>query len=187
MKVLWKIVKTIIIIVWVLVAIATTVCLISLNEFGVTEIGKKSVFVIDDDSHEPEFYEDDLIIATKLKEKDYSVGDSVFYYLDNSKDSVLIKSGIIQSIDVLPDGEDTFHFLKKSVTNELDTGNLISFGRIIGKTKEVKSYRKLGLVLNILESKFGFLFLIILPTIFATVYEVYSIIEEVKSNDEKED
>ena len=60
--------------------------------------------------------------------------------------------GIIQSIDVLPDGEDTFHFLKKSVTNELDTENLISFGRIIGKTKEVKSYRKLGLVLNIFLS-----------------------------------
>ena len=78
--------ETIIIIVWVLVAIVTTVCLISLNEFGVTEIGKKSVFVIDDDSHEPKFYEDDLIIATKLKESEYKAGDSVFYYLDNSKE-----------------------------------------------------------------------------------------------------
>ena len=187
MKILWKIVKTIIIIVWVLVAIVTTVCLLSLNECGVTELGKKSVFVIDDDSHEPKFYEDDLIIATKLKESEYKAGDSVFYYLDNSKDSILIKSGIVQSIDVLDGAEDTFHFAKKSITSEFDTEDLIAYGRIIGKMDEVKSYRKLGLVLNILESKFGFLFLIILPTIFATVYEVYSIIEEVKSNDEKED
>ena len=187
MKVLGKIIKTIIIVIWVIVAIITTVCLISLNEFGVTEIGKKTVFVIDDDSHEPDFYEGDLVIANKLNEDKYSEGDSVFYYLDNSKDSIIIKSGIIKSIDVVEDAEDTFHFAKKSITSDNNTEDLIAAARIIGKTKEVKSYKKLGYVLNILESKFGFLFLIILPTIFATVFEVYSIIEEVKSNDEKED
>ena len=185
MKFLLKLIKGIIIFIWALVAIITTVCLISLNEFGVTEIGKKTVFVIDDDSNEPQFHENDLIIATKLSESKYKAGDSVFYYLDNSKDSIIIKSGIVKSIDVNDSAEDTFHFLKKSITSEDDTDDLIAYSRIIGKTDEVKSYSKLGAVLNVLESKFGFLFLIILPTIFATVYEVYSIIEEVKSDDEK--
>ena len=49
-----------------------------------------------------------------------------------------------------------------------------------------------GAVLNIFSSKWGFMFLVIFPTLFALVYEIYSVVEEAKrikkeDDDEEED
>jgi hypothetical protein len=41
-------------------------------------------------------------------------------------------------------------------------------------------YHKWGKLLSIFESRWGFMFLVILPTLFALVYEIYAIIEEAK-------
>jgi hypothetical protein len=43
-------------------------------------------------------------------------------------------------------------------------------------------YHKIGAVLRVMESRWGFMFLVCLPTLFALVYEIYNIILEVKSN-----
>ena len=183
MKIVGNIIKGILITIWVIVAIIATVCLISTNDFGVTEIGSKTVFVIDDDSHKPDFYKNDLIIASKTEEDNYEVGDSVFYYLDNARDGSFIKNAKITSIDKNEGAEDAYHFARGSISEDANNDIIVSYSRMIGKANESKVIHKLGLLLNILENRFGFLFLIILPTIFAIVFEVYTIIEEVKSND----
>ena len=45
--------------------------------------------------------------------------------------------------------------------------------------KSVKNYSGIGKILKVLESKFGFLTLIILPTMVAIVFEIYAIILEI--------
>ena len=60
--------------------------------------------------------------------------------------------------------------------------NKVSGEYVIGKQDTAKVYHGLGTVLGILTSKWGFLFLIILPTLFAIVYEIMMIIELVKEN-----
>ena len=59
---------------------------------------------------------------------------------------------------------------------------------MIGPANGAIVYHKWGLVLSIFESRWGFMFLVIFPTLFAIVYEIYSIIEEAKEikEDEKE-
>jgi hypothetical protein len=44
-----------------------------------------------------------------------------------------------------------------------------------------------GLVLSIFESRWGFMFLVIFPTLFALVYEIYSVVEEAKSIKDEDD
>ena len=45
--------------------------------------------------------------------------------------------------------------------------------------KNTKVYRKIGGIMRFLESKWGFLLLIVLPTMVAVIYEFYAIIVEV--------
>ena len=62
MKKIWNFIKGIIISVWVLIAIVATICLISYNDYSVSEIGNNSIFVIDNERLEPTFKENDLVI-----------------------------------------------------------------------------------------------------------------------------
>ena len=66
MKKILSILKGLLISVWVLVAIVTTICLISYNDYSVSEIGNYSIFVIDNDRLEPTFKEHDLVIIKKV-------------------------------------------------------------------------------------------------------------------------
>ena len=53
------------------------------------------------------------------------------------------------------------------------------------KTETSKVYHGLGSVLSVLESRFGFLFLIIFPILILFIYEVFIVIKEVKTPDEE--
>ena len=56
---------------------------------------------------------------------------------------------------------------------------------VIGKTKTSKTYHKLGSILAVLESRIGFLFLIIFPILIVFIYEIYAVIKEIKSPNEE--
>ena len=57
----------------------------------------------------------------------------------------------------------------------------ISSEYVIGKAKTSKVYSNLGTILSILESRIGFLFLIIFPILVLFIYEIYIVIKELKS------
>ena len=56
-------------------------------------------------------------------------------------------------------------------------GEKVSGEYVIGKTDSTKAYHKIGIYLGILLSKWGFMFLVIFPTLFAIMYEIAMIIE----------
>jgi hypothetical protein len=177
MKKILKFIKGILIAIWVIIAIGTTMLLISYNNYSVSVIGKYSIFIVDSERLEPKYYKNDIIVVKNVAENKYEVGDNAFFYIDNASDEVFINYGEITKIEEVDHAEDAFYFGKDAV----------SYSRLLGPEKEVKVYHNWGLLLSILESRWGFMFFIIFPTIFAVVYEVYSIIEEVKSNDDEED
>ena len=178
MKKIWNFIKSILISIWVLVAIIATICLISFNDYGVSEIGKNSIFIIDNERLEPEFKEDDLVIIKKVAEGGYKEGDYAFFYLTNAADSVFINYGQITKIVEANHAEDSYYF----------GDDVVAHSKMIGLANGAIVYHKWGLVLSIFESRWGFMFLVIFPTLFAIVYEIYSIIEEAKEikEDEKE-
>lgn len=163
--------KNIIISVWVLVAIIATICLISYNQYSVSEIANNSIFIIDNERLEPTFLENDLVIIKKAAENKYNVGDKAFFYITNPADKVFINYGEITKIISADHAEDTFYF----------GDDLVSYSDMIGLANGAMVYHNWGLVLSIFESRWGFMFLVIFPTIFAIVYEIYSIIEEARA------
>lgn len=178
MKKIWNFIKGIIISVWVLIAIVATICLISYNDYSVSEIGNNSIFVIDNERLEPTFKENDLVIIKKVAEGGYKEGDYAFFYLTNPSDAVFINYDQITKIVEADHAEDSYHF----------GDDVVAHSKMIGPANGAIVYHKWGLVLSIFESRWGFMFLVIFPTLFAIVYEIYSIIEEAKEikEDEKE-
>ena len=162
--------KGIIISVWLLIAIVTTICLISYNDYSVSEVGDYSIFVVDNERLEPDFLEDDIVIVKKTSENKYKEGDLAFFYLDNPADEVFINYGKITKIESVDHAEDSYYFGSEVVTHS----------KMIGLANGSIVYHKWGKLLSIFESRWGFMFLVILPTLFALVYEIYAIIEEAK-------
>ena len=62
----------------------------------------------------------------------------------------------------------------------MDNGSIISSEYVIGKENASKEYAVVGAIYNVLTSRWGYLFIIILPMLMAFVYEIYEIIREIK-------
>lgn len=171
MKTIIKIIKEIIIGIWICLAIFATICLISSNEYGVSEFGDKSLFVIDNRSLEDYgFNRYDIVITTRGLENDYNEKDQVFFYYGNKESKSFVNLGVIDKVERADGAEDSYYF----------DNNGVSYSNVLGLVNGSMKIEKWGMVLGLLESKWGFMFLIILPTLYAVVYEIYSIIVEVK-------
>ncbi len=158
-----------IVMVYVIIAIAVTLCLLNYNDYNVTEFGNNTLILITDSSLEPDYAEGDLVVAKKENIDKIKAGDKIFFY--NNKD---IKLGQVNSVKTYEGVSSTFI---------LDGNYQVVEEDIIGSTENAKAYNKLGTVLNILESKWGFLFLIIFPSVIAFLREIFEVAMELKSND----
>ena len=149
------------IIVYVLLSVFITLCLLMYNEYNVTEFGNKVLVMVENDSTK-EFKKGDLIIATKNKK--YDKDDYVFYYVSREK-NYFINYGKIESKN------------DDSVTIKND---VVDKKYVIGDAKNVTVIPLLGSILALLESQWGYLCIIILPILIAFLFEIYSIIKELK-------
>lgn len=158
-----------IVIIYVVVAITVTLCLLNYNEYNVTEFGKNTLILITDDSLEPDYIEGDLVIAKKGGLKKVQAGDKIFFYNDRD-----IKLGEVKQVN---------EYAGISTTFILDGNHQVIEDDVIGSEKNVKVYNKAGKILSILESKWGFLFLIIFPSVLAFLHEVFEVIVELGNKD----
>ena len=156
---------------WFLVAIFVTVCLLSYNSFSVTTLGKSSLLIIDSDELEPEYLEGDLVVVKRNSDNKIDVGDKVFYYNAAKSTTTLVLYNTVQEKEAVTKSETTY---------TLD-GEKVSGQYIVGKAETAKVYHKMGTILSILTSQWGFMFLIIFPTLFAIIYEIMMIVTLSKS------
>ncbi|HOB25805.1 MAG TPA: hypothetical protein PKG93_01495 [Bacilli bacterium] len=103
MKKVLNVFKWIVIGIWFIFALTTTICLISYNDYKVTQMGKYSVIIVDNTDLEPTFNETDLLIVKKDSQKNYKVGDYIFFYNGNKTGTNYINYGEIT--DIQPDAE----------------------------------------------------------------------------------
>ena len=167
LKSIGKIILDIIIGIWLVVAIFVTVCLLSYNEFRVTTFGKNTLLIIDDDSMEPEFKEGDLVIVKRNSDNKINVGDKVFYYNSAMDSNVWIYLKTIEEKSEVTKDETTYVFEDEKVSGQY----------IIGKAEGAKVMHKYGTLLKICTSRWGFMFLVIFPTLFAVIYEIMMIVD----------
>ena len=166
MKKVVKIYGLLIVAVYLVVAVFLTVCLLNYNKYHITELGKKSLIIVSDDDLEPKYVKNDLVVVYKNNNEDIKSGDYVFFY-NAYQNQVSVNLGkIIKSTRVN----------EKEYTYTLE-GNLeVSSQYVIGKSETSKAYSNMGLVLKVLESRLGFLLIIILPILVLFIYQIYAVI-----------
>lgn len=164
-----KIIGNIVFVIYAVIAIFVTICLLSFNNYKISEFGQYSLLIIDSNQLEPEYNRGELVFVNKkdvIKE-----GDKIFFYNTYSPD-IEVSLAEVTDIDQSKPTEKIY---------ELNGEIKISDQYVIGPTNTTTSIPVVGTILGILESKWGFLFLIVFPSLVAFLYELYIVGMEIKN------
>lgn len=152
-------------ILYVILAIFVTICLLNFNDYRITVFGNKSLLLLKDGLGD-NYKKNDLLVVTKDDGSSVKEGNSIFFY--NASLNYTVNYAVVRDTEKHANGTYTF---------KIDGNHNVYTDYYIGKDPKV--FRGVGGVLRVLESKWGFLLLIILPTMMAVIYEVYMIIIEI--------
>ena len=169
-----KVLGNLIFIIYAIIAVFITICLLSYNEFKVTEFGDSSLVIIDNNELEPNYNKGDLVIVNK--ETRIRENDSIFFY-NTSADKVEITVANVINVEKVSNLEYTY---------TLEGDQAISSEYVIGNTEGVTIIPNLGTILGVLESKWGFLILIVFPSLLAFIYEITVVFTEIREGRTKE-
>ena len=161
-----KIIISIVLIAFFAFTITMTVLLLNFNKFGVTQFDETSLLIIKKSFSSETYKRGSLVFVESKNIGDYKEGEEVFVYHLDGHGGVNIQLGIVGQ--VFPD-DDAITF-----TN----GGTYSSEFIMGSGTKI--YPNLGRFLSIIESKWGFLFIILVPNFFLFVDQLYSLIVEIK-------
>ncbi len=166
----------VIIAIWFVIALFSTICLLSLNDFGTMVFGKNTLMIMDSDELEPDYKEGDLLMIKRGSDSKIEVGEKVFYYNSAMNSTVLVYLGKVDNKEPINKSEVTYTIENERVSSEY----------IIGAEKSTKVFHGMGTLLGVITSQWGFLFFILFPMLFAIIYEVMMIIDTSKKEKELE-
>ena len=158
----WSFVEVLIIIYVVLV----TMFVFCKNKYGYTQFGDCSFANIDliAEKNVKDTKKGDLLVVKNSN--DIHKGDLIYYYAVLN-DKYIVRSAVVT--DVKEDDYSALYTVSLSNT----TINVAS-SRVLGKYSTV--YNNLGSILSVLESRVGFLLLVLLPIMVVFIYQVYEFI-----------
>ena len=175
MEIIKKFLFGIIVAAWFIVALFTTICLLSYNDFGTSVFGKNTFLIMDSDELEPDYPEGDLVIVRRSSDSKIEVGEKVFYYNSAMNTNTLVFLGKVENKAEVSKTETTYTIDGERVSSEF----------VIGAVKDSKKFSKLGLVLSVFTSRWGFMFFVLFPLLFAIIYEIMMIVEASKKSKSK--
>ena len=158
---LWGLLEFIIII----YVIVITSFLLCKNKYGFTQFGDYTFKNIDlmDEKYMQDVKNGDLLVVKNSN--DIKNGDIIYYY------AVYDEKYIIRSNPVIDIKTDSYN----SLYTVDDSGPLAIVGkRVLGKNHT--TYANLGSIMRVLESRLGFLFLVLLPVLIVFIYQVYEFV-----------
>ena len=153
----------------IIYVIVITTFLLFRNKYGYTEVGNTTFVPLKIDTAEyiKDGKEGNLLVVKKtsnLKE-----GDLIYYYT-TEEERYIVKSDYIKSVF---NGDDN-----KLYTLNDEAGSTVVSSRVLGKY--ANQYAVFGTIFGLLTSKFGFLFLVLLPIMCVFIYQLYSLIMVLK-------
>ena len=182
MKKVGKFIANILIVVYAIIAITVTILLLSYNDYQMSVIGDYTFIIMKDDELEKAGYpEGALVLVKETKAKNINEGDHIFLYRNISTSQFEIKYAQVIMKDT-SGGEYATQYV-------LDGNAIVDHEDVIGTTKDIKVIPHLGTILSILQSRYGYLFLIVVVSFIAFLYEIYELIMEIKygERDDEED
>ena len=175
-----KIIYNTLIILYAIIAIVVTICLLSINQYKVSEFDSTTLLIINTNNlKEKGFSKGDLVFVDTTQKQE--LGEDIFFHATSElgKTTIDIQKLKDKQTSVVT-GEVTYVLEDKEIPSNL----------AIGPTKNSTRIAKLGTILSILESKWGFLILIVFPSLLAFLYELWEFIANVRAaskEDEEED
>lgn len=163
-----KFIRNIVIIVYALIAIFVTICLLSYNDYKVSVFGSNSLVIIDNDKLAPDYNSGDLAIVDANKE--IEIGDKIFFYNPYEKTFPITLAEVIRKEEIT----------STETTYTLEGDKLLSSEYVIGSEEDITVIPNVGTVLQVLESQWGFLILIVLPALLAFLYEIIEVVGEIR-------
>lgn len=171
-----KVLSTIFIVLYSIVAVTVTVLLLSFNEYRCSEIAGYTFYIVSDDILEPDYVKGDLLIIEQSTDRSIQVGDKVFMYKPLSKQEYEIVCDTVAF--KVQQGDRTAY--------QLQNGGHLDSSYLIGEVEDTAVYHNLGTVLGILESKWGYLFLVVIVSLLLFLQEVFELYMELKyGNDDQ--
>lgn len=149
-------------------ALIMTILLLNYNNFGVTQFGGTSLIIIKEDISSDDFKKGDLVIVESKRLDKIEIGDQIFTYRVDSKRVPHVDLGVVGKIYPDP-AENAISF---------ENGATYSDEFIAGEATKV--YSGIGTFLSIVQSRWGFLFMILVPGFLVFIYELYALIVEIK-------
>lgn len=175
-KVLWKIIKLILIGLLLLVFIVIIVQRISNNKMSVAGYG---VYTVVSESMVPEYKVFDMLFAKKTNPTDINVGDDVVY---QGKEGDFAGKIVTHRVIKKRGTPGTYTFTTKGIANDLEDPE-IDDSQIMGKVL-FKSVI-LSLISKVLSNTYGFYFLVFVPFVVIVTFEIIDTVNERKRLKEK--
>lgn len=171
-----KTILNIIFVIYVVVAVFVTICLLSYNQFKVTEFGDTSLVIVTDNEMIPDYNKGDLIIIDKSQQ--VLTGDKAFFY-DTYNRQIEVRLGEVTDLEKVTETESTYTF---------EGDHKVSSEYVLGGENGVSVIPIVGTVLSVLESKWGFLFIIVLPALLLFFHQISVVVSDIRnSKDDKEE
>lgn len=166
-----KIIYNTLIILYALIAIIVTICLLSFNQYKVSEFDSTTVLIINTNNlKEKGFNKGDLVLVDTTQKQE--PGEDIFFHATSELGKTTIDIQTLKDKQVSAvTGETTYVLENKEIPSDL----------AIGPMKNSTRIGKLGTILSILESKWGFLILIVFPSLLAFLYELWEFIANVRA------
>lgn len=146
-------------------ALSMTVLLLNFNDYGVTEFGETSLVILKEKVNFEGYNKGELVLVEKTNLKDFNPGETVFTYRVENK----VAHIEIGKVGEVYENEEAISF---------ENGETYSKDFIIGKPTKV--YAKIGSVLALIESQWGFLFIILVPCFLLFIYQIFALVVEIK-------
>ncbi len=167
-KIIKNIVITIILVIFFAFTISMTILLLNYNKFGVTQFDDVSLLIIKKNFSSETYAKDSLVLVESKKITDYKIGEEVFVYHLDGSGGVNIQLGVVGQV------------YEKDDAIAFTNGGTYSSQFIIGTGYKI--YPNIGKILSVIESKWGFLFIVLVPNFFLFIYQLYALIIRIKYN-----
>ena len=170
-KILWKIIKTILILVLIVIFFVIIVQRVTNNK---ASVGGYGVYTIVSESMVPEYNIYDMLIAKKTNPQDIAIGDDVVYQgKEGDFNGKIVTHRVIKKKH---DGK-IYSFVTKGIANPVEDPE-ISEDQIYGKVL-VKS-QILSTASKVLNTTYGFYFIIFVPIVIIVTLEIIDTVNERK-------
>lgn len=172
LKKIKKIVMGLLVAMFFVIAIVLSLCIINRNKYGVTQFDNNSLVIIKGDIATENYQKGDLVVVEGQQLNQIKVGDEIFIYQVDDTGVVAIDLGIIGQVQA------------DANTITFKNGSTYDHEFVIGKAKHV--YEGMGTFLGFILSSMGFLFIIVLPCFLIFIYQIYSLVVEIKYGNQAE-